>query len=169
MPGRTHRRVVWSAALLSLAAVASVAIVAVSNADPGPKSHELHGKMRNIIQHTPCSASPVDFCSTFDASGEINGEGLVVVDTLPQRTDFGYSEAHTVITTKKGELHCHEAALFSRPSPPPELISSFVDMCLIDGGTGIYDGAKGHIQEVGTFDFGAGVGELDYYGKITYS
>ena len=36
------------------------------------------------------------------------------------------------------------------------------------GGTGTYDGASGYIQEVGTFDFAANRGELDYYGKLIF-
>ena len=44
-----------------------------------------------------------------------------------------------------------------------------MDECIITGGTGIYAGATGYIQEVGTFDFAANLGELEYYGKITYA
>ena len=40
---------------------------------------------------------------------------------------------------------------------------------MITGGTGIYAGATGYIQEVGTFDFAANLGELEYFGKITYA
>jgi len=159
---------VLSLGLLPLAAVAAFVIASVSNADPGPKSKPLHGRMENIIQHFGCQQSPIGVCSTFEAKGEIKGDGFVVVDTIPDQSNFGFSKAHTVITTRKGdELHCHEAALFSAPGA--DLISSFVDLCLIDGGTGMYDGATGYIQEVGTFDFGATppVGNLDYYGQIT--
>ena len=43
---------------------------------------------------------------------------------------------------------------------------AFVDLCVITGGTGMYAGATGYIQEVGTFDFAANLGRLDYYGKL---
>ena len=101
-------------------------------------------------------------CSSFDASGSIQGTGVVDVDTPPDAN--GFSKAHTTITTKKGNLTCHEAAIFDVVDPE----HPFVDLCLIDGGTGRYAGATGWIQEVGTFDFDANVGSLDYYGQITY-
>ena len=170
MSGRTRRRVAWTAALLSLTAAASVAIVAVSSAGAGSRTIPLHGKMLNIIQTIPCAEShavPVGVCSDFEAIGDIKGDGHVVVDTFPDQTKFGYSEAHTVIHSSKGDLHCHEAALFSAPDATG--VASFVDMCLIDAdGTGVYAGASGYIQEVGTFDFVAKVGNLDYYGQITF-
>ena len=66
---------------------------------------------------------------------------------------------------KKGDLTCTEAALFDLIGPD----HGFVDECIITGGTGIYEGATGYIQEVGTFDFAANLGELEYTGKITYA
>jgi hypothetical protein len=174
MSGRIRRRVAWSAALLSLAAVASVAIVAVSNADPGPpiKGHDVHAHFRNIVQHFGCpdsTAVPIAVCSTFDADGDIKGDGYVVIDTdpVPPNVDpkaLGFSEAHTVIHTKKGDLACHEAALFDLIGPD----HAFVDECIIDGdqSTGKYAGTSGYLQENGTFDFTAGVGQADVTGKI---
>jgi hypothetical protein len=169
MSGRTRRRAAWSAAaLLSLAAAASVAIVAVSSAGAGSRTVPLQGKMQNIIQHFGCADSPIGVCSTFNAIGSFNGDGFVVVDTFPDQNNFGFSKAHTVIHTSKGDLHCHEAALFSAPGA--DGIASFVDMCLIDAdGTGLYAGASGYIQESGTFDFFATppVGNLTYQGSLT--
>jgi excinuclease UvrABC nuclease subunit len=161
MLGCRKRRLALLAGVLTLSAIASVVIVAVSNADPGPKAHPLHGEMRNI-HHAPCN-SAIGLCSVFEATGEIKGDGIVYIDTVPNAD--GYSKAHTVITTKKGTITCHEQAVF-------DVIGAdhpFVDLCLIDGGTGKYDGATGYIQEVGTFDFAADLGRLDYYGKITYA
>jgi hypothetical protein len=145
--------------VLPLAAAAAFVIASVSNADPG--SIPLHGQMRNI-HHVPCN-SAIGLCSVFEATGDIKGDGIVYIDTLPNAD--GYSKAHTVITTKKGTLTCHEQAVF-------DVIGAdhpFVDLCLIDGGTGRYEGAGGYIQEVGTFDFASDLGQLDYYGKLGFS
>ena len=51
----------------------------------------------------------------------------------------------------------------------PHFTHNFVDLCVITGGTGIYAGASGKIQEVGTYDFTENLGELEYYGKITFA
>jgi hypothetical protein len=161
---RFARRRIVTLGLLPLTAVAAVAFATTTYAASlghGPKEQRLHGEMRNI-QQGPCG-SATGRCSTFEATGEIKGDGLVNIDTFPDASKFGYSEAHTIIHTKKGDLTCHEAALFELPVPDPH---PFVDLCLIDGGTGHYAGASGYIQEVGTFDFAANVGQLDYYGKL---
>jgi hypothetical protein len=173
----THRRrrlAVVAGLLLSLTAVG---VVLASSADSAPKTKKLHGKMENVRNvHTPgiplpfgpedaaCqSASGV--CSRFTAKGDIKGDGLVFIDTFPNNDSPSFSKAHTVITTKKGQLRCHEAALFDLQGED----HAFVDECIIDGGTGIYEGATGYIQEVGTFDFAANVGQIEYFGKITYA
>ena len=67
-----------------------------------------------------------------------------------------------MIHTKKGDLTCHEAAVFDVAGAD----HAFVDLCLINGGTGMYAGATGYIQEVGTFDFAANQRQLEYYGKL---
>jgi len=158
MSGSRKHRLAWLAGVLSLATVLSVGIVAVSNADPGPKTGALHGQML-AIHHVPCN-SAIGLCSVFQAKGVIKGSGIVYIDTQPNAD--GYSKAHTVITTKKGTLTCHEQAVF-------DIVGAdhpFVDLCLIDGGTGAYQGATGYIQEVGTFDFASDLGQLDYYGML---
>jgi hypothetical protein len=162
----TRRRVVWLG-LLPLAAAVTFVFASASNAAPKDHSRPLHGHMRNIVQHFGCPDAPVTgVCSTFDADGSINGDGFVVVDTFPSFDPkaLGFSEAHTVITTRKGELHRHEAALFDL------LVNAdhpFVDLCVIDGAesTGDYKDASGYIQEVGTFP--GTVGSLEYFGRIT--
>jgi len=172
----TRRRAAWLG-LLPLAAAAAFVLSTASNAappPPAPHAHPLHGHMRNIVQHFGCPDAPVTgVCSTFDADGSINGDGFVVVDTnpVPPNVDpkaMGFSEAHTVIHTKKGDLRCNEAALFNLLTPDPT-DAAFVDLCVIDGAhsTGDYADATGYIQEVGHFDFVAAVGSLEYYGKIT--
>jgi hypothetical protein len=146
-------------ALLGLVALAvsAAAIVGVSNA--GTKSTSLHGHMLGIT-HFGC-ASKTGICSKFTATGDFKGDGVVFIDTYP--SPEGLSNAHTVIHTKKGDVMCSETAIF-------DLVGNdhpFVDLCLITDGTGIYDGATGYIQEVGTFDFPSDLGELEYYGKLT--
>ena len=169
----TRRGAVWLG-LLPLAAATAFVLAATSNAAPKEHSHPLHGHMRNIVQHIPCADSPavpVGVCSTFEADGSFHGDGYVIIDTFPDQTpgNFGFSKAHTVIHTKKGDLRCHEAALFDTTENPDH---PFVDLCLIQGdSTGDYAGAKGYIQEVGTFPGPLGapgtVGSLEYYGQIT--
>jgi hypothetical protein len=162
----TRRRAAWLA-VVPLATVVMFVLAGTSNAASRDQSRPLHGQMRNIVQHFGCPQAPVTgVCSTFEANGAIQGDGFVVVDTFPllDPKALGYSQAHTVITTAKGDLHCHEAALFDL------LVNDdhpFVDLCVIDGdqSTGDYQGAVGYIQEVGTFP--GTVGSLDYYGKIT--
>ena len=160
--------------LLPLVAVAAVLLAGTSNA--GVRTIPLHGSMTNIHNtHTP--GIPLPFgpedpgcqttsgvCSRFEASGNIHGDGLVFIDSFPNQDSPSFSKAHTVITTDKGNLMCHEAALFDLQGAD----HAFVDLCIVDGGTGQYAGATGYIQEVGTFDFASNVGQLDYYGKLTF-
>jgi hypothetical protein len=157
------RRVAVSLGVLGVVATAAVLLAASSGAAPG--TVPLHGKMLNIANFGgPNCPSPTGVCSSFTAIGSIQGEGLVSVDTFPTPEAISISRAHTVITTDKGELRCSEAAIF-------DLFGSdhaFVDLCVITGGTGAYEGASGYIQEVGTFDFVANRGELEYYGKLVY-
>jgi hypothetical protein len=161
MSRRVNRRIAWSTGLFSFVAVAAIVIATGSDAAPG--SIPLRGKMRDITQISCGSATHV--CSTFVATGDINGDGLVSVDTFPNPAELGFSKAHTVIHTAKGDLRCgNEGALFDLTGAD----HAFVDLCLITGGTGTYDGASGYIQEVGTFDFAANRGELDYYGKLIF-
>jgi hypothetical protein len=146
--------------LVSLGATAAAVVVSASSAAPG--SIPLHGKMRDISNFfAPACGSSTGVCSSFTATGSIAGNGVVSVEALPNAE--GISKARTVIHTKKGDLRCNEAALF-------DLVGSdhaFVDLCLVTGGTGLYEGATGYIQEVGTFDFAANLGEIEYFGKLT--
>jgi hypothetical protein len=176
----SHRRAALLA-LLPLAAAIAFVVAGTSSAarkDPTgppvqpPHQQPLHGHMRNIVQHFGCPQAPVTgVCSTFEADGSINGDGFVVVDTPPvspadDPAKVGFSEAHTVIHTAKGDLACHEAALFDLETGLNP--HAFVDLCLIQGNksTGDYAGATGYIRESGAFDFVAGVGELEYTGLL---
>ena len=63
---------------------------------------------------------------SFVAMGNINGDGLVSVDTFPNPAELGFSKAHTVIHTDKGDLRCGtEAALFDLAGAD----HAFVDLC----------------------------------------
>jgi hypothetical protein len=161
------RRLAVVLGVLSLTAAGVVVVAGSSNAASNTK--KLHGKMVDIQNFGgPGCSSPTGVCSRFTAKGDIKGEGLVEVETFPAADAPGYpaySRANTVITTKKGNLTCNEAALFDVPGED----HAFVDLCIISGGTGIYEGATGYIQEVGTFDFANNLGELEYYGKITFA
>jgi hypothetical protein len=162
------RRTLVFLGLVLVAAATTFALAGRSNANT--RTTPLHGSFRNIQNFFPPACTSVtQVCSSFDATGSINGSGLVDVDTYPDLTT-GFSEAHTTITTKKGILGCNEGAIFQGP-PPSGTVHAFVDLCVIDPtrSTGDYAGATGYIQEVGTFDFSTGVGSLDYYGQITVS
>jgi hypothetical protein len=151
---------------------ATVAFVLAGRSGADPKSTPLHGTFGNIQNFFfPACTSVTGVCSSFDASGSIQGSGIVNVDTDPRTDPNGFSKAHTDITTNKGNLACDEGAIFQGPVPPSQgTVHAFVDLCIINPtrSTGRYAGATGYIQEVGTFDFAAGVGSLDYYGQITY-
>ena len=177
MHSRIKPRRLFVVLFLLVLAVAAVVVVAASNAG-GPRTFQLHGQMQNIHNtHNPDAPPPAAFfgpsdpgcqsasgvCSRFEVKGDFRGDGLVFIDTFPNQDSPSFSKAHTVITTKNGQLRCHEAALFDLQGDD----HAFVDECIIDGGTGDYTGATGYIQEVGTFDFANNVGQLDYYGKIT--
>ena len=164
-------RLVVVLSLLSFVA-AGVVVVATSNAAPKAKTKKLHGHMENI-HNTFAGVTPTATRRPASARGSrpraTSRETAWSPSTLRRPCDPvhvpAYSKAHTVIHTKKGNLTCSEAALFDVIGAD----HAFVDECLITGGTGIYEGATGYIQEVGTFDFAANVGELEYYGKITYA
>jgi hypothetical protein len=141
--------------------VVAATAIAVGSTSAASGSKTLHGKMNNIANFGgPGCPSATGVCSSFEATGSIRGDGIVSVDTFPSAD--GISKAHTVIHTRIGDLHCHEQAIFDLVGAD----HAFVDLCLIDGGTGAYDGATGYIQEVGTFDFAANRGELEYSGKL---
>jgi hypothetical protein len=155
------RRIIVSLGVLGLFAAAAVVLAAASSA--APKTVPLHGHMLDVANFFgPSCPSPTGVCSSFTATGSIQGEGVVSVDSLPNAE--GISRAHTVITTKKGELRCNEQALFDLVGAD----HAFVDLCVITGGTGAYEGATGYIQEVGTFDFATNHGEIQYFGKLVY-
>jgi hypothetical protein len=164
--------------LVPLVALAAVLLAGTSNAG-GTKYFKLRGQMENIHNtHNPAAPPPAAFfgpadpgcqsasgvCSRFTAvGGDLRGDGLVFIDSFPSQASPSFSEAHTVITTKNGELRCHEAALFDLQGAD----HAFVDLCIVDGGTGDFADATGYIQEVGTFDFANNVGQLDFYGSVT--
>jgi hypothetical protein len=159
---RRRRRSLLGLGLLPLVA-AAILIVGAPTATSG--SSTIHGRMLDI-QNVPCQ-SATGVCSTFTATGSIKGDGLVFIDTFPAphpspQSRFLVSAAHTIITTKKGNLTCSELAIFDAPRPD----HPFVDLCIITGGTGFYEGATGYIQEVGTFDFASNRGQLEYTGKL---
>ena len=151
-----------------------------ATSDAAPKTKKLHGPHGGHPQHAhrrhpaplrprrPSCPSATGVCSSFDAKGDIKGDGLVSIDTFPPPAARrpAYSEAHTVIHDQEGRPDLHGGGAL-RPDQAP--ITRFVDECIITGGTGIYAGATGYIQEVGTFDFAANLGELEYFGKITYA
>src|SRR5262245_1965340 len=136
--------------------LATLAVVGTSAADP--KSTPLRGRMLDI-SNVPCS-SATGVCSSFTAIGTINGSGLLFVDTFPSAG--GVSTHHTVIQTSKGELQCHGTMVFDLSGPD----HAFVELCLITGGTGIYQNATGYIQGIGTFDFAANLGQEEYSGLL---
>jgi hypothetical protein len=166
----THRRRRVAAMAGLVLSLVAVGVILAGSGDAAPKTKRLHGKMENIRNFfAPACTSVTGVCSSFDARGDIKGAGVVQIDTFPApqgpSPTPAYSGAHTVIHTKKGDLTCTEAALFDLTQDD----HAFVDECIITGGTGIYAGATGYIQEVGTFDFAANLGELEYDGKITYA
>jgi hypothetical protein len=151
--------------LLGLLTVAVAAAAIVGASDATSNSTSIHGRMLNI-QNFPCQ-SATGVCSSFTATGSIKGTGTVFIDTFPTpyptpQSRSLVSAAHTIIETKKGNLTCSELAIFDAPRAD----HPFVDLCMITGGTGIYAGATGYIQESGTFDFASNVGQLEYIGKL---
>jgi hypothetical protein len=173
------RRTLLCGGLLALmGATLAVAFLWTSSSNSTPGKVTLRGQMLNIQNFAgpgcDSQATP-PVCSSFNAVGSFTGPGVATIDTFPTGYPRALSDAHTVITTKKGELHCTETAIFDLtdvpppPTPPPPGDHAFVDLCLINGkdSTGVYAGAKGYIQEVGTFDFSLNLGEIDYYGEIT--
>ena len=165
--------------VLGVLALLATGVIAAATSDAASKTKKLRGKMENIHNtHTvgiPLPFGPEDpgclsasgVCSRFTARGDIKGDGLVFIDTFPNNDVPSFSKAHTTVTTKHGILACTEAALFDLQGED----HAFVDECIIDGAasTGVYAGASGYIQEVGTFDFASNVGQLEYTGKITYA
>jgi hypothetical protein len=176
MPKLRPRRVLF---VLGVLALAVAGVVATSSSNASSKTKKLNGKMENIHNthnpNIPLPFGPPDpgcqsasgVCSRFMAKGDIKGDGLVFIDTFPNNDVPSYSKAHTTVTTKDGIFACTEAALFDLQGED----HAFVDECIIDGAhsTGIYAGATGYVQEVGTFDFASNVGQLEYSGKITYA
>jgi hypothetical protein len=157
------RRYALPLALVTAIVAAVAALVAATNATSS--SSAIHGRMLNI-SNFPC-ASATGVCSSFTATGSIKGTGTVFIDTFPTpyptpQSRSLVSAAHTIIETRKGNLTCSELAVFDAPLPD----HPFVDLCIITGGTGVYEGATGYIQESGTFDFAANVGQLEYIGKL---
>jgi hypothetical protein len=153
------------ALVLGFLPVAAAAILLVRPPAATSNSPQIHGRMLDIT-NVPCQ-SATGVCSTFTATGDLKGEGLVFIDTFPApyptpQSRSLVSAAHTIITTNKGDLTCSELAVFDAPRPD----HPFVDLCIITGGTGIYEGATGYIQEVGTFDFASNRGELEYTGRL---
>jgi hypothetical protein len=153
------------ALVLGLLPVVGAAIFLVAAPSASSESPAIHGRMLDI-QNVPCQ-SATGVCSTFTATGDIKGEGLVFIDTFPTpyptpQSRFLVSAAHTIITTKKGNLTCSELAIFDAPRAD----HPFVDQCIITGGTGVYAGATGYIQESGTFDFATNRGNLEYIGRL---
>ncbi len=150
----------WIAVAASIGLV--IASVATAAGQP-PVERPLHGAIHDIANFGgPGCGSPTGVCSSFTITGSINGSGVVSVDTFPSA--HGISQAHTVIHTRFGDLTCSESAIFDLT---PESDHAWVDLCVITGGTGRYAGASGYIQEVGTFDFAANLGQANYYGELS--
>lgn len=163
MTRRGRRRYALVLGLLPLVAAVAVLLVGVPTATSN--SPAIHGRMLDI-QNFAC-ASATGVCSSFTATGSIKGDGTVFIDTFPTpyptpQSRSLVSAAHTIIETRKGNLTCSELAIFDAPRPD----HPFVDLCIITGGTGIYEGATGYIQESGTFDFAANRGQLEYIGRL---
>jgi hypothetical protein len=161
-----HRRGRRRLLFLGFVPLALAAVVVIAGASYAALNNtKLNGRMLNI-QNVPCE-SATGVCSKFTATGDIKGEGTVFIDTFPTpyptpQSRSLVSAAHTIIVTKKGNLTCTELAIFDAPRPD----HPFVDQCIITGGTGIYEGATGYIQEFGTFDFASNRGELEYVGRL---
>jgi hypothetical protein len=154
-----RRRYAYPLVLLLLLVAVPIAVAGTSTG--GPSSKNLHGQFLNISNFfAPECQSVTGVCSRFTSQGVIKGEGVVFVDTFP--TADGISKAHTVIHTRQGNLFCSEVAAFDLAGAD----HAFVDLCVISGGTGRYEGASGYFQEVGTFDFAANLGQARYYGML---
>ena len=162
------RRLVVVLGLLSLL-VAGVVVVATS--DAAPKTKRLHGHMENISNSPPrpetcCRRRPASARAS-TAKGDIKGDGNRLRRHVPATQDTpSFSKAHTIDPHEEGRPDVHRGgALRSRRAP----ITPSWTSASSPAAPGIYAGATGYIQEVGTFDFAANVGELEYYGKITYA
>ena len=165
---RLHRRAVLLSGLVLLTAITAVVLAQRSSA--GPRSTPLAGSFNNVQNFFPPACTSVtQVCSSFVASGSFQGSGVVDVDTFPDAST-GFSKAHTMITTSKGVLWCDDATIVQPKPTDGQTVRAVVDLCMIDPGssTGIYAGATGYVQEVGTVDFATGVGSLNYYGRIVY-
>ena len=79
MLNRRSHRYVFPLGVLVLVA-AAVVLAAVSSA--APKGKELHGHMVGIANFfAPTCTSVTGICSSFTATGDIKGDGIVNIDT----------------------------------------------------------------------------------------
>src|SRR5687767_5143070 len=112
MRKRVTRRSALPLGLLALVAMVAVAVAAAPNA--ASRSTKLHGKMLDIANFGgPGCGSATGICSRYTVTGDLKGTGITFVETFPTPGDPGtpqatiaVSRAHTIITTKRGELHC---------------------------------------------------------------
>jgi hypothetical protein len=74
-----------------------------------------------------------------------------------------YLEGRSVVTTKRGDIRFIEN---SAANPGSELSTNNATLMTVEGGTGVWLGATGHIALFGFFHLSTQSGEFDYRGEV---
>lgn len=139
-----------------------------ANAQTDQVCKRLNAQLMTIATLEGCT-SPVDFC----AEGVIVGDGLVQGKTyatilgLIESVGFPGTEPPTtlgyvgdrLIETQKGDLNLRLTGVFDTARGE----FSELERVLVDGGTGIFEGATGTVYVTGTSNAAGN----EYYGQIT--
>jgi hypothetical protein len=169
----THRRARQVAGLLVVAALAK-ALLAWSHPsqDVEPKSHgctPVQGTFTNVFLSgtTVCPTSPISLCTQGVLSGDLVGTyNFTFLTETPVGTGNAPVESFTgmsAVTTSEGAINGHDFGILRTPAFPQ---ADFTTHLRIDTGTGIFEGATGHLTIQGTASFVTGMGSGTYKGVI---
>jgi hypothetical protein len=117
-----------------------------------------------IIGPNPLCGGALTEIGTF--TGETGGTFVACVTNQQQHGNGAlvFDLTHTY-TTENGDTFTTTDHVVAAPiNPPIYLINNHAT---ITGGTGIYEGASGFIEDHGTLNFATGVVSVDYHGRIS--
>lgn len=170
----THPRARRVAGLLVVAALAK-AVLAWSQPSQEPKEDPrtsqgctpVQGTFTNVFLSgaSVCPTSPIALCTQGVLSGDLVGTyNFTFLTETPVGNGKAPVESFTgmsAVTTSEGKINGHDFGILRTPAFPQ---ADFTTHLRIDSGTGLFEGATGHLTIQGMASFVTGMGSGTYKG-----
>ncbi len=162
----TSARLRRSVAVVVVAVVGGAGVASqAATAQPAPVT--VAGTFDSQTVTGPSCAAPTGQCFEGAFHGSLSGKtaGELLGSAPTQQPDVVLIDAALTLHTRSGDLRFGHEQIVYNTSPSGE--GEFSILAEVTGGSGLYAGATGYVQGVGTRPLSTGVAKGTYVGKIT--